>query len=114
MPELARGLLIIAELLPLMVGRDDGRELVIALGQRPGLVSVRVHGGVREGTLQLSVLAGHVAEPIEHDQDLLSLQNGPSARRADSPCKTARPRVARALTSNGSSARRADSPCKRP
>ncbi len=82
MRELARGLLILAELPPFVVGRDDGDELVVALGQRTGLVSVRVHGGVREGTLKLSVLAGQVAEPIEHDQDLLSLKNGLSARVA--------------------------------
>ena len=54
------GLLVVAGLLPLAVRVDDRGELGIALGERPGLIRVRVHAGIGEGTLKLGMLASQI------------------------------------------------------
>jgi len=56
--ELARRLLVAARLLPLPEGADDRGQLRVPLGKRPGLIRVRVHAGIGEGTLKLGMLAG--------------------------------------------------------
>ena len=69
--QLAGGLLVVAGLLPLAVRVDDRGQLGVALGERPGLIRVRVHAGIGEGTLKLGMLAGQVTQLVEQsDQDL--------------------------------------------
>jgi len=54
------GLLVVVGLLPLAVRVDDRGQLRVALGERPGLIRVRVHVGIGQGTLKLGVLASQV------------------------------------------------------
>ena len=70
--QLARGLLVLADLLPLQVGVDDRRQLRVPLGERPGLIRVRVHAGIGEGTLKLGMLARQLTQPVEQRKNLLS------------------------------------------
>jgi hypothetical protein len=70
--QLERGLLVLADLLPLAVGVDDRRQLRVPLGERPGLIRVRVHVRIGEGTLQLGMLTRQLTQPVEQGENLLS------------------------------------------